>query len=109
MGPTSGNGTAVLECRNVIRNLGAPTKGATWQVKTNKSGVPYVTDGTVKKWCMQVFQEAESSRDEEYPSNPISFDINKFDDETPTTTSQGKDAKKEGPPISSMKGVEGRG
>ena len=50
----------MLMCRNVVRMLGKPGRaGAKWEVRLANNGIPFVTDGMTRKWCMSYFQESE--------------------------------------------------
>ncbi|CAE7457767.1 unnamed protein product, partial [Symbiodinium sp. CCMP2456] len=46
---------AILECRNVIRPL--PKSTSSWVVKYARGGIPFVTDGAQRLWCMSLFQD----------------------------------------------------
>lgn len=47
----------MLSCRNVVKPLPKSTTGNPWLIKKTGSGIPYITDGSQKKWCMAIFQE----------------------------------------------------
>lgn len=54
LGP--GDGQTMIESGGIVKPMPAPATGASWVVDKNSAGIPYVTDGTTKKWCMSYFQ-----------------------------------------------------
>lgn len=54
LGP--GDGQTMIESGGIVKPMPAPAPGASWVVDKNSAGIPYVTDGTTKKWCMSYFQ-----------------------------------------------------
>ena len=95
-----GGGEAFLECRSVIRNLGRPAGAEEWTIKYAK-GIPFVTDGVTKKWCMQVFQEGADNSISNVKTVPARVDLSNFDEDEPMKSS-------DRPPIADVKGVAGR-
>ncbi|CAE7223901.1 unnamed protein product, partial [Symbiodinium sp. KB8] len=88
---TLSGGEAMLECKGVVKPLGAAPAGGHWMIKYAK-GIPFVTDsnGTVKKWCMSVFQQ-DSCESAEAARPPMDICIHKVTgdesgDEAPAPT-----------------------
>ena len=76
----------MLESRGVVKPIGP----GTWTLhKAKDSGIPYIEkvddDGkTVRKWCMQVFQEAETVDDAMPATAPLpSLNLDAIEEETP--------------------------
>ena len=73
----TGDGTALLSCNNVVRKMEKP-QGKAWEVKLAPgSNIPFITDGIVKKWCMEVFQEEVEQAGS--ASGPPQLDLDKID------------------------------
>ena len=63
-----------------MRPLPKPPTGE-WMVKYGKGGIPFIQDGqgTVKKWCMAIFQEADGGG-KEASGKPMKLSLHKVDD-----------------------------
>ena len=78
-----GDGSALLSCSNVVRKLQKPEPGQTWEVKLAPgSNIPFITDGTTKQWCMELFQDAEESQ-AEAALGPPQLDLGKITNSAP--------------------------
>lgn len=65
----------MLECRGQVRALDPPSSSSGWQLHRAQSGIPFVTDGTVKKWAMHVFQEKNNSAENDVDQGPPDLDV----------------------------------
>ena len=83
----------MLECKGVIRQLPkCPSPG--WLIKYAKGGIPYITnfDGSVKRWCMTVFQDDATCKPAS--SKPLSLSLDKVDSSDDEPAESEPDAKK---------------
>ena len=52
-----GSGETMLSCNGIVKGLGKSPSGNPWMIRKNPAGIPFVTDGNTRKWCMSVYQE----------------------------------------------------
>ena len=92
-----GSGQWMIECGSNVRHLDPPTSepalnGAMptgkWELlNAPGSGIPFITDGVVKKWAIAVFQESNSSNKmESVDDGPPELDLDKIPSGSSTTT-----------------------